>query len=109
IEAYEPATGHTATGEIILNWEAYQYMDDMHLAPNVPPDIPLNVIISEDGTNVTLNWDAVTGATSYTVYSDTDAYGGFSNVEQSGITGTTWSELSTGAGDMKFYRVTASN
>ena len=108
IEAYEPATEHTATGEIILNWEAYQYMDDMHLVPS-PPDTPLNLIISEDGTNVTLNWDAVTGATSYTVYSDTDAYGGFSNVEQSGITGTTWSELSTGAGDMKFYRVTASN
>ena len=109
IEAYEPATGHTATGEITLNWEAYQYMDDMYLAPNTPPDTPLNVIISEDGTNVILNWDAVTGATSYTVYSDTDPYGGFTNVEQSGITGTTWSELLTGAGDMKFYQVTASN
>ncbi|MBC8385147.1 MAG: carboxypeptidase regulatory-like domain-containing protein [Candidatus Cloacimonetes bacterium] len=109
IEAYEPATGHTATGEIILNWEAYQYMDDMHLSPEFPPDAPVNVTISEDGTNVTLNWDAVVGATSYTVYSDTDPYGDFLTEEESGITETTWNELLSSAGDMKFYRVTAAN
>ena len=69
-------------------------------------DVPV-VTISEDGVNVTLNWDPVTEATSYTVYSDIDPYGSFSTVEQSGITGTTWSESLSGT--MKFYRVTATN
>ncbi len=68
-------------------------------------DAPI-VTISEDGTNVTLNWNEVSGATSYTVYSDADPYGSFTFDEWTG-TGTTWNESLTE--EMKFYRVTTGN
>ncbi len=71
-----------------------------------PPDAPENVTIEIVGSNVQLSWDAVSGATSYTVYSDTDPYGTFSTVEWTG-SATSWSEPLSG--DIKFYRVTASN
>ncbi len=69
-------------------------------------DAPANLVITHDGSIVTLTWDTVTGATSYTVYSDTDPYGTFTFDEWTGAD-TTWNEPLTG--DKKFYRVTASN
>ena len=69
-------------------------------------DPPANLVITSDGTDVTLAWDPVTGATSYTVYSDTDPYGIFATSEWTGAD-TNWSEPL--AEDKKFYRVTASN
>ncbi|HHE38846.1 MAG TPA: hypothetical protein ENL20_09780 [Candidatus Cloacimonetes bacterium] len=71
------------------------------------PETPQNVVIEIVGSNINISWDAVTGATSYTVYSDADPYGTFSNVEQAGITGTFWSE--SVSEEKKFYRITASN
>jgi len=74
---------------------------------SIPPSPPANVSIWLDGTNVNLEWDAVAGATSYTIYSDSDPYGSFSTVEDAGITSTTWYEPIPGGDTMKFYRVTA--
>ena len=37
-------------------------------------DAPTNVQITNDGTNVTIIWDAVSGAASYNIYSSTDPY-----------------------------------
>ena len=69
-------------------------------------DPPQNITISVSSGSVYVSWDEVDGATSYTVYSDSDPYGTFSNDEWTG-TVTSWSEPVSG--DMKFYRVTASN
>ncbi len=71
-----------------------------------PPDAPQNVIISITGSNVEISWTAVTGATSYTVYSDSNPYGNFGTVEYTGAD-SSCSLLITE--DNKFYRVTASN
>jgi len=68
---------------------------------------PENVTITYSSGTVTIFWDEVTGATSYNVYSDTDPYGTFSNLEQSGLTTTEWSESASGV--KKFYCVTAEN
>jgi len=70
------------------------------------PDTPLNMTISIVGANVELDWDDVAGATSYKVYFDSDPYGSFTNDEWTGAV-SQWSEAIPG--DMKFYRVTASN
>jgi|GEM_PF-1986866 len=78
---------------------AYYYDQNALSAPDV-------VIFYSAGT-VTLDWDAVIGATSYNVYSDPNPEGTFSNLEQSGITATEWSE--SVSGDLKFYQVTAEN
>ncbi|MBC8384536.1 MAG: hypothetical protein H8E57_03340 [Candidatus Cloacimonetes bacterium] len=66
---------------------------------------PENITIVESGGTVTLSWDPVRFATSYSVYSDTNPYGSFTTLEQSGIIPTTWNEA--GSAGMKFYRVTA--
>ena len=72
----------------------------------VAPGIPQNLTIEIVGTNVELDWDDVTGATSYKVYSDSDPYGGFGTTEWTGAV-SEWSEAIPG--NTKFYRVTASN
>jgi hypothetical protein len=71
------------------------------------PDAPINVVITHNGTDAIIVWDAVTGATSYKIYSDTDPYGSFSTLEAE-IPGTTWTDFST-TGEKKFYHVTAVN
>lgn len=68
---------------------------------------PQNVTIVESAGSVTISWDAVRFASSYTVYSDTDPYGLFTTIEQAGIAGLTWNGTATG--EKKFYVVKASN
>jgi len=70
----------------------------------IPPE---NVIISVMGGNVNLTWDAVTGASSYTVYSSDDPNLDVSlwDEEQTGISVTNWSEAISEA--KKFYYITA--
>ena len=68
-------------------------------SPLIPPS-NLNIDY-EDGT-VTIQWDAVTGAGSYTIYESNSPYSGFSEVDTT--TNTYWS---TGAGaEKKFYYIT---
>ncbi len=69
----------------------------------IPP--PENVIIYIVSNIVHIEWDEVSVATSYKVYSDTNPYGTFSTEEWTG-TDTNWNEPVDG---MKFYYVTASN
>ena len=70
------------------------------------PSTPLNLTISIVDPNVVLDWDDVTGATSYTVYSDSDPYGSFGDTEYTGAASTCTLSI---PGDEKFYRITASN
>lgn len=71
------------------------------------PDIPVNIAISNDGSEVTVSWDEVTGATSYKVYSSTDPYTGFNAVSTGSYGETSW----TGPfdGNKLFYYVVAVN
>ncbi len=78
----------------------------LNVGTTEPPSAPENVTIEIIGSNVDLSWDIVSGATSYTVYSDTDPYGSFLTTEWTG-SDTSWSESLSE--DIKFYRVTASN
>ena len=70
------------------------------------PNTPSNIQITISENQVQISWDVVPNGT-YTVYSDSNPEGTFSNVEQTGITATNWSETIS-AGKL-FYRVTAEN
>jgi hypothetical protein len=65
------------------------------------------VTVSAQDSSVTLSWDAVTGATSYKVYSSTDPYSGFVEVSSGSYNGASW----TGPfdGNKLFYYVVAVN
>lgn len=68
--------------------------------------IPENIIISLVSNSILISWNVVAGATSYSVYSDTDPYGDFSTLEWNG-SDTSWNE--TIYGIKKFYYVTATD
>ena len=67
-------------------------------------DAPTNVVITHNGADVTISWDAVAGATLYHVYSSEDPNSGFELDESGVFNNNSWTTvLST----KKFYRVTA--
>ena len=71
---------------------------------------PQNIVISANGNNFDLFWDAEPHAITYSVYSSDDPEAEFSSwtLELSGITGTNWTD--TNPGDIKkFYVVVAVN
>jgi len=86
------------------------------LTKTAQPDIPAGIeitavssIVFMGQTDVTIRWEAVTGATSYTVYHSDDPYAAFPSgwTAVTGITSTSWSY--TTPDPDKFYIVTANN
>jgi len=72
-----------------------------------PPNEPINVTISISGSDLTISWDAVSGATSYKVYSSDDPYTGFVEDTSGSFAGESWS--TSLINEKKFYYVTAVN
>lgn len=98
---------YTVTGPVNYTYGAFKIepRDSLDVVSAGAPDAPTGITITHDGTNVTISWD-VEGGVTYTIYSDTDPYGTYETVEESGNTSGTYTEaLDT----KKFYRVTANN
>ena len=74
---------------------------------SAPPNSPTNVTISISGSDLTINWDAVAGATSYKVYSSDDPYTGFTEDTSGSFAGESWT--TSVINEKKFYHVTAVN
>ena len=74
---------------------------------SVTPAAPENAAVSHNGTSVTVTWDAVSGATSYKVYSCDTPYGTFAEDTSGSFDGTSWTAVAAEA--MKYYKVTAEN
>ncbi len=64
-----------------------------------------NVTITKSGSNVTVSWNAVIGASSYKIEGSNEPYTGFTDVGTSAT--TSWSAPASAA--RKFYRVVARN
>jgi len=77
------------------------------VTPCSPPVTPTNVSTSVTNSNVTVSWNAVPGATSYTVARAISSTP-FTTIA-SGITGTKFTDTSTKGGGVYFYIVTAAN
>jgi len=70
-----------------------------------PLSAPINVITGVSGTDLTVSWDAVAGATSYDVYSSTEPYGTYTLVTNV----ATNSYVTTTASARLFWYVVAKN
>lgn len=74
--------------------DGYPYLEWQGLIQ--PLDIPQNVSAVVSGENLTVSWDAVTGATSYKIFSSVDPYGAYADISESGtFAGTSWTIAST--------------
>ncbi|MCD4796522.1 MAG: hypothetical protein K8R49_05045 [Candidatus Cloacimonetes bacterium] len=68
---------------------------------------PTNVTLSVDSDSVYINWDAVSGASSYKVYSSCNPYSDFTEDTSGSFDGESWNAA---IGEVKkFYYVTAVN
>lgn len=71
------------------------------------PDAPANLTATPGNAQVTLNWTAVAGATSYTIYRGTAS--GSETALASGVTGTSYTATSLTNGTRYFFQVAAVN
>jgi len=71
------------------------------------PESPENVIININGTQVEISWDAVSGATSYKIYSSNYPYAGYTEDTSGTFVGESWSVPTSET--KKFYYVKAVN
>jgi len=105
-----PATGNSLQLRISVSNGAGEEVafDNIQLmGTSTIPGIPVNVAVSSDGSEVTVSWDAVTGATSYNVYSSEDPYSGFTLDTSGYFNGTSWT--ASYSGNKLFYYVVAVN
>ena len=73
----------------------------------VVPCAPTNVIISIVNDNIQITWDAVTGATSYKIYSSDNPYTGFTEDNTGAFNDESWTAAIPDV--KKFYYVKAEN
>ncbi len=77
---------------------------------NEPPDAPQNLTATAGASMVTLDWDAVTDATSYNVYRGLSTGDLSSKVLlASALTATAYADTVVTSGTTYFYQVTAEN
>lgn len=69
------------------------------------PDAPTNVVTSVVSGNVLINWDDMSGATSYNVYYSADPYGTYNLLTSVGSSQYTY----TGTETKMFFHITSSN
>src|SRR5439155_23392122 len=80
---------------------------EVSATPQAPPSAPTGLTATAGNAQVSLSWNSVTGATSYSVYRSTTS--GLETLVQSGLTVTTYTDTSRSKGTTYFYQVTASN
>ena len=108
--AFTPTVGteYDVTGVLTYAYGAFKLEPrdaaDIQGGTPVPPAIPANVAISITGSDVTITWDAVDGASSYKVYSSDSPSGEWAVVYEG-----TETSFTTAASAKKFYKVTATN
>jgi len=78
-------------------------VEEIPLSNGIP--CPENVVISISSNTVHIEWNAVSGASSYKVYSSDDLYSGFVEDTSGTFVGTSWSAQVSE--EKKFYYITA--
>ncbi|WP_127586801.1 polysaccharide lyase family 8 super-sandwich domain-containing protein [Paenibacillus koleovorans] len=103
VDTFYLASGTTPTGQFRV--------DNVKVSSptgTAAPAAPTNLVASPGNAQIGLTWDAVTGATSYTVKRSTTSGSGYSNV-QTGITATSFTNTSLTNGTTYYYVVSAFN
>ena len=110
INVTDPSNDYSGFVEVVLTSAGYDITDPIYLSAVITPAPPEITNIYDNGSSVYIEWNMVTGASSYTVYSCPTPDGIFPDdwsVEESGYTDLNWNQQLTE--NRKFYIVTANN
>jgi hypothetical protein len=83
-------------------------IDITQVAPTAPA-APTNPSATPGNTQITLNWTASSGATSYNIYRSTTSGGEGTTPYKTGITSTSFTDMGLTNGTKYYYQVTAVN
>lgn len=97
-------TGHMAQYILSKPTLGTLYIDNFYFYKMGTPG-PANVAITRIGNLTSVSWDAVPGASYYTVYQSNDPYGTFVPVVGGTYNGTSW--ITADSAGARFYHVTA--
>jgi len=99
---------YPALGGLRCDMGAYggPWADEWNEEEEIVLDPPENIEIYKSSETIYIEWDSVTGASSYIVYSDTDPNGSFSTIKYDGILNSCSLPITE---EKEFYKVTASN
>jgi hypothetical protein len=97
-------TGHMAQYVLSKDPLGTMYIDNFYFY-SIPAGTPANVQISRSGDTITITWNAVDGASSYTVYESDSPDGPFNAVTGGTYLDESWSATATA--NAAFYYVTA--
>jgi hypothetical protein len=75
----------------------------------LPPPAPVNFRATGFGDRVNLSWNAVNGAASYTIYRSETPGGEGATPRASGVTGTSYVDLTAAGGRTYYYQLSAIN
>lgn len=96
----------------INNFGASGYSSQVSAVPTVvipaPTTAPSNVVATPSDTKITLNWNAVSGATGYRIFRGTTS-GGQSSTPVGTVNGTSFGDAGLTNGTAYFYKVAAFN
>src|SRR5207244_5171245 len=116
-------TGTTYTDNGVTNGTTYYYVvtavnssgesgnsNEASATPNTPPAAPTNLKATPGDKQVSLTWNASSGATSYNVKRSTTNGGPYTTISSPGtVTGTTYTDTGLTNGTTYYYVVTGVN
>jgi fibronectin type 3 domain-containing protein len=96
-------------GELVGGAPADPVVSGIQLDPAATPAAPTGLTASAGDSQVTLSWNAVSGATSYNVYRSTTSGGNYVRANASAVTSTTFVDTGLSDGTTYYYVVRAVN
>lgn len=107
LTAFQDSVNFTEVIQFKFEGSGDVWLDNLYFYKSAALGVPVNVVTSISGSDLTISWDPVAGAASYVVYSSDDPYGSFTIDTNGSFSGESWTVPVTAA--KMFYYITSSD